>query len=151
VPLDGSELAETILPHVETITKQWGAKLVEVVIIHVCARSVMPSYSEFAAKEAAEQRAVELASRKTEAKNYLANMKRRLRKDGLKVKSEVLVGYPAEQIVDYANEHPFNVVAMSTHARSGLGQWAFGSVAAKILEKVNSPLLLVRPPQSKSD
>jgi len=76
---------------------------------------------------------------------YLADVEKRLEDAGIRVQSVVLVGKPADEIVDYANRNPFNLIVMATHGRSGVSRWAYGSVAEKVLLGVSRPLLLVRP------
>jgi nucleotide-binding universal stress UspA family protein len=80
-----------------------------------------------------------------EIEEYLARVEKKLKKASLKVRSEILRGDPAEQIVDYADANPFNLIVMSTHARSGLNRWVYGSVTAKVLQRASSPVFLVRP------
>ena len=60
------------------------------------------------------------------------------------------MGDPASEIVDYTADNPFNIIIMATHARSGLSRWAYGSVAAKVLRGVTSPIFLVRTQETKS-
>jgi nucleotide-binding universal stress UspA family protein len=134
VPLDGSELAEAVLPHVEALAEQSGVELVDVVLLRVAESPVM---SDHYFSNIPETRA--------EIEKYLARVEKRLRKAGLSVQSRVLTGEPAEQIVDYASASPFSLVVMSTHARSGLSRWVLGSVAMKVVSGVSSPILLVRP------
>jgi nucleotide-binding universal stress UspA family protein len=146
VPLDGSELAEAVLPHAEALAKQRGAELVEVVLLRVCEPPVMPAYYPPNAPMMPEEYIrLESAGCKAVAEQYLAGIEKRLKNAGLRVQSEVLAGEPAEKIIDYANTHPFNLIVMSTHARSGLSRWTYGSVAAKVLQGVSSPIFLVRP------
>lgn len=64
---------------------------------------------------------------------------------GIKVKQETLVGRVADEIVDLAAKTSSSLIAMSTHGRSGVGRWVFGSVAEKVLIGASSPILLVRP------
>ena len=78
-------------------------------------------------------------------KEYLTGIAKRLNDDGLKVSSEILIGKPADEIVDYVSENPFNLIAMTTHGHSGLTRWAFGSVADRVLHSTHSPVLIVRP------
>jgi nucleotide-binding universal stress UspA family protein len=78
------------------------------------------------------------------AERYLTGLEARLKEAGLKVRSEVRVGDPASEILDYTTHNPFNIIVMATHARSGLSRWAYGSVASKVLQGVNSPIFLVR-------
>jgi nucleotide-binding universal stress UspA family protein len=63
----------------------------------------------------------------------------------IRVEPRILVGNPAEEIIKLADEMYADVVATSTHGRSGVGRWVFGSVADGVLHKGNTPLLLVRP------
>jgi nucleotide-binding universal stress UspA family protein len=55
------------------------------------------------------------------------------------------LGKPADAIVEYVSKNPVNLIVMSTHGRSGLGRWVFGSVAERVLLGVTSPILLIRP------
>jgi nucleotide-binding universal stress UspA family protein len=140
VPLDGSELAESVLPHVEAVAKQRGAELVDVVLLTVCEPLFFPSdYPP----------AIPLTGERL-AEQYLAGVEKRFKDVGLKVHSKVLVGEPlagepADEIVDYANRNHFNLIVIATHGRSGISRWAYGSVAEKVLLGVSSPIFLVRP------
>ena len=134
VPLDGSELAEAVLPHVEALAEQNGAEPVDVVLLRVAESPVMSDHYFSNIPETRE-----------EIEKYLARVEERLQKAGLSVQSRVLTGEPAEQIVDYASTSPFSLVVMSTHARSGLSRWVLGSVAMKVVSGISSPILLVRP------
>ena len=160
VPLDGSELAETVLPHVEALAKQQGAELVEVVLLSVCEPAGASGYYPPSARFETSTGAVHVmprdfaraqaAKQKMLAKQYLTRVEKRLKEAGLRVRSEVRVGNPAHEIADYASNSPFNLIVMATHARSGLSRWAYGSVAAKVLQGVSSPIFLVRTGKSES-
>lgn len=151
-PLDGSKLAEAVLPHVEALAKQRGAELVDVILLRVCEPAVMPAYFPPNIPVMPEEYIrLETAGCKAIAEQYLAGVEKRLKNAGLRVQSEVLAGEPAEKIIDYANTHLFNLIVMSTHARSGLSRWTYGSVATKVLQGVSSPIFLVRPHQSELD
>jgi nucleotide-binding universal stress UspA family protein len=149
VPLDGSELAESVLPHVEALAKQRDAGLVDVVLLNVCEPLVMPAAStpeaSFNWGKLMEEH---IAYSKRVAEQYLAGVGRQLKNAGLKVSSEVLEGEPAGEIINYANKNPFNLIVMATHGRSGLSRWAYGSVAGKVLLGVSSPVFLVRVPST---
>ena len=85
------------------------------------------------------------------AKEYLAGVEKRLKDSNIRsVRSEVLVGRAADEIVDYAKKNPFNIIVMATHGRSGLSRWVYGSVAGNVLQGVSSPVFLVKPQQSDS-
>jgi nucleotide-binding universal stress UspA family protein len=148
-PLDGSELAESLLPHIEALVKQRGAELVEIVLIRVCeAPFITADYPDSAMRLTWEEHVEYIKSMfRAGCEDYLQKVAARLRDTGLNVRSEVLMGDPADEITNYVTKYPFNLIAMSTHGRSGLKRWAYGSVANKVLHGVNIPIFLVRPQQ----
>ncbi|MDY6916864.1 MAG: universal stress protein [Chloroflexota bacterium] len=146
VPLDGSEVAESVLPHVEALAKQRGAERVDVVLLRVCEPPIIPlDYGE--AIPIGWERQVEQQTARCQevATQYVASVQKRLQDAGLKAQGQVLVGRPADVIVDYTNSNPFNLVAMATHGRSGIGRWAYGSVAEKVISGVSCPTFMFRP------
>ena len=146
VPLDGSELAEQILPHVEAMVKQRGAEIVDVVLIRVCEPPTIPSdYPPGMPLSWDERVEQEMAKCSRRNEQYLLAVEKRLKGAGLSVRSQLLTGKAADEIVDYAAKTPFSLIAMTTHGRSGLSRWVYGSVAEKVLLGVSSPILLVRP------
>jgi nucleotide-binding universal stress UspA family protein len=145
VPLDGSGLAELVLPHVVALAKQPNARTTEVTLLMTCELVVprfpspesVASWGEIAAKD--------MMKSKSSARKYLARIEKQLNDSGVKVSSEVLDGQPAEEIIHYASKKAFSLIVMATHGRSGLSRWAYGSVAEKVLLAASSPILLVRP------
>jgi nucleotide-binding universal stress UspA family protein len=131
VPLDGSKLAEKILPQVEEIVKFSGAE------VHLL--KVVMSY-EIDPKKGEE----ELKRLAGEAQEYLDQVATRLKDKGIQASAIVAFGKDAVQICDYASENKFNFIAMSTHGRSGLSRWALGSVADKVLNCSSVPVMLFR-------
>ena len=69
----------------------------------------------------------------------------RLGELGLRVQTEVCEGHVAEAILDYADSKHADLIAMSTHGRSGLGRLLMGSVAEKVMHSTKVPVLLVHP------
>ncbi len=151
VPLDGSELAEAVLPHAEALAKQRGTEPVEVTLLRICEPPAAPFYyapdftgvplnwGEYLDQEVAKGREV--------AKEYLGIIEKRFKDIGISVQSEVLVGKAADEIVEYTNNHPFTLIVMATHGRSGLSRWVYGSVAENVLTGAYSPILLIRTSQ----
>ncbi|MBI4304251.1 MAG: universal stress protein [Chloroflexi bacterium] len=149
VPLDGSDLAEAVLPHVEALARQRTMVPLDVVLLRICEPMAMPSYyapelsgvplnwGEYMQQEAARC--------KKEANEYLVGVEKRLRDKGFSVSSEVLMGKAAEEIVKYVSKNPFSLIVMATHGRSGLSRLVYGSVAENVLLRVNSPIVLVSP------
>ena len=162
VPLDGSKLAESVLPYVEEIAQRCDTK--EVVLVSVTERikgmQAVPEYgypktpkvgtpiSETAAS--VREVPVGVGKMQRQADRYLNRIAKRLQAKGIKVSTEVLLGDPAEEIVIYAELKPIDLIAMSSHGRSGISRWAHGSVADRVFRSVNVPVLMVRAPGSKA-
>ncbi len=149
VLLDGSELAESVLPHAEALAKQRDTELIDVVLLRVCEPLVTPAYSmaEFGEPTFSWGAFMQqdMAKNKEVTKEYLAGAEKRFKDIDVRVQSKVLVGRAADEIVDYVNKNPFNLIVMATHGRSGLRRWVYGSVADNVLQAVTSPILVVRP------
>jgi len=147
VTLDGSQLAEQVLPHVKALLAgRKGAHLYLLSvaqIIDVAATSAMvypiAVYPGQPIDEEAERRRVE-----GELSNYLRGLEKDLAQPGIEVSSEVRFGNPAEEIISYAHDIGADLIAMCTHGRSGLARWAYGSVADRVLRAADCPVLLVR-------
>jgi nucleotide-binding universal stress UspA family protein len=142
VPLDGSKLAECVLPHVETIGK--GCGVLEVVFLRVAEPFRLPSgYNAGLGQETIDRIDAE---DKAAAQSYLDNLVKRTRYDGVSVKPEVITGTPAESIADYATKNSIELIVIATHGRSGVSRWALGSVADRVLHFACIPVLMVRAP-----
>ncbi|MFC1910959.1 universal stress protein [Chloroflexota bacterium] len=144
VPLDGSELAECVLPHVEHIVKGGGVESVTFVSaaepVHVSIRG-----SEGYTFTAEDWRQLESESRDASAK-YLRQLVSRIKYVGVNIQTEVLVGRAADSIADYATKDAFDLITIATHGRSGVSRWVWGSVADKILRSACVPVLMIRAP-----
>lgn len=135
VPLDGSKLAEQILPHVKTIAKAAGGRAILV--------RAVPVHSEFLLEAPAESKKwVETAQAR--AASYLESVAKGLEKAGVKSKAEVLPGEPAEQILITAEKQNVDLIAMMSHGETGLSAFERGSVAEKVLKHSQRPVLMVR-------
>ncbi len=133
VPLDGSELAEGILPHVKEIASRTGAEMV-----------LLTSVVDVGVWDATVTAAL-LGKEEELAGAYLDAKAGELRAAGFTVRARVLQGPAAEAILGAAREEAASLIAISTHGRSGLSRWIFGSVAVKIVQSTDRPLLVVRP------
>jgi nucleotide-binding universal stress UspA family protein len=141
VPLDGSELAECVLPHVESIARGCGAQ--NVVFLRVVEPFHMPSrYSGFSAEDITRID----SDNKASAENYLGQVVSRTKYDGVTIQSEVMTGKAAESIAEYATKNSIDLIAIATHGRSGVSRWAWGSVADRVLRSACVPILMVRAP-----
>ena len=131
VPLDGSKCAETVLPKVE--------KLAVDLKVGICLLRVAYAHS-FPGADPTDTEVKVVR----EAEDYLKTVEERLKTKGLKVDAHVRYGDEAEEILDHAAMKDIDMVAMSTHGRSGVGRWLLGSVAEKILRHSPKPIFLVR-------
>ena len=141
VPLDGSELAEQVLPHVEALAIKWGADLMNITLFVVSESMLLPSYYPLEWPLSWDDH---LVKSKKINEEYAARIEKRLRAAGLTVHSEVVAGKAADQIVDYTERRKCDLIALTTHGRSGLSRWAYGSVSEKVMRRVTSQVLLVR-------
>lgn len=147
VPLDGSKLAEYALPHVKKIMKDDLSS--EVTIIRVFSVD-FPEFRNLQKHQAY----IELKdSAMADAKQYLADVEEKLRKEGLKVNSVLIESdRPATIITDYASDNGIEIIVMVTRGYTGLigkapgtgKRTMLGSVAMKILHEASVPVLLVR-------
>ncbi len=139
VPLDGSLIGAAAIPLAEVFAETLDA---EIVLLH----SVQPSSvtSTFADAGTTIPEALVVSASKDAATSYLDGIRRDLSKKELAVSAFVTTGSPAEQIVDYAKSSSIDLIAMSSHGRTGIGRWVFGSVADKVLHAGDTPILLVR-------
>jgi nucleotide-binding universal stress UspA family protein len=138
VPLDGSELANCIVPHVKTIAD--GCNTKEVILLHV----IEPIYYALVGSPLIDAEAIQEELRK-KAEEYLRQTRSLLDKKGLGIRAEVKEGSPAETIVDFAQENQVSLIVMATHGRSGIRRWFLGSVADKVVRSSHVPVLLIRP------
>jgi len=143
VPLDGSQLAECVLPHVESIAKGCGVAVVT--LLRVVESHNLPTGQGGWLPSPEEVAQVEAQSEK-EAKDYLGKLARRLQYNSAKVKTEVIKGRAAEAIADYATKSQADLIIVATHGRSGVSRWVWGSVAERILRSSCVPVLMVRAP-----
>ncbi|HUO63188.1 MAG TPA: universal stress protein [Terriglobales bacterium] len=134
VALDGSQVAETILPFIFDLAGPLEVTLVRVNV------PVRPTIVEGAAQPIFEDPEVA----RIDAEEYLAPLAADLRRRGIHVKTQVRKGEAAEEILKAARELNADVIAMTTHGRRGLGRLFFGSVAETVLRESELPVLLMR-------
>ena len=144
VPLDGSELAECVLPHVEGFIK--GCHVSNVVFVRVVEPITAPVGNVYIGREESRERE---STRKSAVKDYLNQIVDRLKHEGTELYSEVLVGRVADSLADYTEKNDIDLILIATHGRSGVTRWVRGSIADKILRYSNVPVLMVRAPGTK--
>ncbi len=131
VPMDGSGCAEMILPKLEKLATDLKASIHLLQVVY--ARTfpgVDPTEAEVAVVRNAEE--------------YLKKIEAQLKTKGFNVDIHVRYGDEAEEILDHASQKDFDLIAMTTHGRSGVKRFLLGSVAEKILRHSPKPVFLVR-------
>lgn len=141
VPLDGSTLAECVLPHVLAIAPVMNAR---VTLLHVLER--LPNGRETPAVDP-----VDWHLRKHKLEKYLEQIAERLNKSGLAVERVILEGSPADGVIEFARNNNVDLIVISTHGLSGLSGWNVSSVVHKILMRSYKSTLLVRAYQSTGE
>ena len=138
VPLDGSELAEQVLPTVIELANCTGA---EISLLRVPEFPVF----EYLMPPPEVGRTLQEQAR-DEARQYLDRLATNLRESGLRVRTQVVVDDAVySTILSIAQESGADLIAMSTHGRTGLARMVMGSVADDVVRHTDLPVLLVRP------
>ena len=137
VPLDGSEGAEAILPFAEQVAGPLDAEVVLLRVLEPASPIELVASAGVVTPDT-------FTLRDMDAKRYLSEIERRLSKKGVRVRTRVAFGPPAEEILAAAKATGADLIAMATHGRSGLGRALFGSVAESVLRASPVPVLLIR-------
>ena len=136
VPLDGSKASEAVIPYIESLASKLE---IEIILLHILALDnhiIIETLYEQA------------DSLRSSARDYIEKVAAQLKQKGIVTTAEFIEtkqGTEAEEIIKLADKTQADVVAMSTHGRSGITRWVFGSVAYRVLYEGNTPLLLVKP------
>ena len=149
VPLDGSQLAEAALSYAKSVVSPGG----RISLLTVVGQPDIPFYEFYPTPHVVTQEYDEaMADAVPFARNYLSNIASvALASSTITVDFDVTSGDAAQGIVAAARHLKVDVIVMSTHGRSGLGLWLFGSVTNKVLTTAPCPVLVVPNRQAKQD
>jgi nucleotide-binding universal stress UspA family protein len=148
-PLDGSKLGECSLEHVKEVAN--GCHVSEVVLLTVIQPELFSIDYGSQSQIEEEIREIEEAQKRArqKAEQYLKKASEKLKKHGIAVKSVVIqpevLQSAAEIILDYSNNNNIDLIIMSSHGRSGITKWAFGSVAERVVRHSRTPVLTIVP------
>lgn len=134
VPLDGSALAECVLPHAAALARAYNS---EILLLRV----------QDPANSLTRPRPVdplEWQFRKAEAETYLQEIAGRLQATGVQARNDLLEGRAAESIITFAHNHNVNLILMSSHGQSGLSPWNISSVVQQVIFRANRSVMIVR-------
>jgi len=146
VPLDGSQVAECVIPHIETIA---GKSATKVELVTVVEPLDIPTRGQIAISDD-EIKQIDDEG-KNEATKYLNQVSSRLIQAGINASTVILSGKPAESLVRYAVNNNVDLIIMATHGRSGISKIFWGSVAEKILRATDIPVLLIKTTKCEMD
>jgi nucleotide-binding universal stress UspA family protein len=146
VPLDGSELAETILPCVRVLAQHNGAEIVLMQVVEY-PPELYPTCYEYPPIDP--RRVAQLDEKKQamrqKAQHYLERLATGLEQAGLQVLVRTCDGPVVEGILNCAAQLEADAIVLSTHAQSGFSHRAIGAVADRVLCEAQVPVLLMRP------
>lgn len=143
LPLDGSTVAEAVIPYIEEMASKLN---LELVLLQVLPRG----YVSATAYDYVLYTEQQMKADRAHAEGYLHKVENQFFKPkGILTRAEVRFGNAAEEIIKLAGEVSADLVAISTHGRSGVTRWVFGSVADRVLHEGDTPLLLVRSPGAR--
>lgn len=135
-PIDLSEKFETLLPWVSTFVHKFDATLYVLFVV----QDLKPfSFIPHANLDNLQQEALKAAEQK------MAGAKQEIFQDIQKVETKVMVGSPAEKILEFAKQAGVDLIIMGTHGRKGLEAKIFGSVCLKVARDADMPVLTIHP------
>lgn len=142
VPLDGSELAESILPNVEELARQFGSTVILLQVLELPHLVGLPKGDVYDALP--QITPAEVSQYLTETRRYLDRVANRLQEKGIDSRGLVEYGPVVVTIMRVARQEDIGLIAMASHGRGGLADVYYGSVAAGVLQRIDRPLLIVR-------
>jgi len=136
VPLDGSKVAEGVLSHAKALAYSQGAELILLTV------GANPALDFAFSDPGLAQSAIE--EQEEHSKKYIAEIEEQLKAAGFKTSFLLRIGSVAETILEVAEELQVDVIAMSTHGRTGPARWLLGSIAERVVHSSKVPVLLIR-------
>jgi len=140
VPLDGSQLAECVLPYTIAIARAFDAEITLLRMLEKNQAGVSAQLFDL----------LNWQINKTKAALYLETIKARLQTSGLQARTTVREGLVAEGITEYAQNQGMKLIVLSSHGRHGLNQWGISSITQKIILSAQASLLIVRAHQQST-
>ena len=132
VPLDGSPLADAILPHALALAEVFSARIT---LLRVLEARPSPPGDHVSPVE------WELA--RAEAQRHLGELKAQLEAKHLSAAAELVEGRAAEQILLFAEQHDVDLIALSSHGEGGLSEWLLSSTIQKVVARTHRSLFIV--------
>jgi nucleotide-binding universal stress UspA family protein len=145
VPLDGSELGESVLPIVIDIARMMGLEIVVTQAYELPSTAYYRTEDYSGGEEFVPTYDEVVAEASNSARGYLDKMVERVRGQGIEnVRAVLLRGRPAEEIITLSTAASDSFLAMCTHGRSGVRRWVLGSVTEHVVQHASVPVLTIR-------
>ena len=139
VPIDGSGWSERAISHAVDIAHHNNSELI---LLHV----FKPPANEYLGELALAHQEDQLQQLREEAKQHLMALRNQIRSEKITVRVQFIEGTGVASIIcDYINNEGVDLVVMSSHGRTGISRWLFGSVAQKVMQGVDVPVMIIRP------
>ena len=147
VPLDGSDLADRVLPHVKALMSAFPSAAAVFVRVVEPSPSIFDDTASISStsreKMIADLKRIE-EKRKSDAAAYLEGVVQKVTSEAGECTSVVLSGRVADRLAEYIENQDMNLVIIATHGRSGISRWVRGSIAERVLGASRVPVLMVR-------
>lgn len=140
VPLDGSTLAECVIPHSVALARAFDARLT---LVRVLEEAPTNGHAEPIDP-------IEWNMDKAQAESYLDEWASRLQGAELDVETVLLEGQPAQRIIELADIRDVDLIVLSSHGRTGLHSWNISSVVQKVILRARRSLMIVRAYESRN-
>lgn len=142
VPLDGSILAEAILPHVKELAPSAGSTVIFVQVLELPHLVGLPKGDIYDALP--QTTPAEVSQHVAEVRRYLESKVAEMDAQGISARALIEYGPVVVTIMRAARQEDAQLIAMASHGRGGLADVYYGSVAAGVLQRIDRPLLIVR-------
>ncbi len=141
LPLDGSSLAERVLPHAVALAKAFDSKVSLLRVV----------FENGGVEENDLVNPVDWQMRKSEAEAYLKSVQNRLAEIGVDSETRIMEGRPAQQIIEFSKDEEVSVIILSSHGSSGISEWNINSTVQKVLLRAFIPVMIIRAYQESFD
>ena len=154
-PLDGSDLAEAALPHAKDLAARLSSSIHLLRVVPLAPQLAASSFAGSGGIDGMpglDVKAIDEAvkARLEEAMVYIEEQVNKLQQESINVEWEVRQGTAAEEILKYAKNNDIDLIAISTHGRSGLGRLLFGSVFDSVMREAGIPVMVIKPPKAEA-
>jgi nucleotide-binding universal stress UspA family protein len=150
VPLDGSQFSARALVYATEVAKRFGAEIILLQVVTPSPVTSVPSAVNGLISPGVIRTTMQLAEEQDKknverAKAYLKKKLNQIATEGIKCSYHVLVGHPAESIIEFCDKEAIDLVVMTTKGQGGIKRAILGSIADEVIRAPGFPVLAIRP------